>query len=531
MKSLILIAAMLLSVPSVANVLGDMQTFVPNTDGLDFITVHSSRPLNEGFFAVGGHFSYAKDHLQVFRTLQGQELLNYKDQLVEFDTDISYAFTKRFAAFLAVPTLLWQESKGGQPVDVEITEGIHAFRPGFKWNLGDSNDSPSVLASVDIMNVSNSPYTGIDPKPALNIEFAKNWSRPERVTYGTNIGYRMREPTETPLDAQMFPLDDQVTFSLARSAPLFTKTGWVLEGIFSIPVDKDPYKKMIHAASVDLLVGIKHRLGKNLNLDAGMTVEPFVDSQSPHLRVFTGLVYYFKPAWLKSRDEVAPPKEEVVVPAATVDSEMENLVNESYVPPARKTGELSVNPEYVEIFEGSSVDYQVFSYNEPITMELIDGGGAVYESEFRYRAPLRPGKARVRFTDAIGKTVVSRILIKRVPKADKEIRIKNLNFEFDTANLIPSSRTELQKTIKVLAGRKFKQIVVEGHTDSKGSDDYNAALSERRANTVRKILIQELRLKPSQVVAVGYGESRPIATNKTDAGRLTNRRCDLKIFN
>ena len=109
-----------LGAPLWANVLGDMQTFAPNTDGLDFITVHSSRPLKKGFFAVGGHFSYAKDHLQVFNPLGTQEHLNYSDQLVEFDTDVSYALGKQLGVFLAVPTLLWQESAKDQSVDVRL---------------------------------------------------------------------------------------------------------------------------------------------------------------------------------------------------------------------------------------------------------------------------------------------------------------------------------------------------------------------------------------------------------------------------
>lgn len=516
-----------------ANVLGDMQTFAPNTDGLDFITVHSSRPLNEGFFAVGGHFSYARNHLQVFRTLDDQDLMDYKHQLVEFDTDISYALSKKLGLFLAVPTLLWQQSDSGQPVDVEITRGVHSFRPGFKYTLNDSPEAWAFIGSIDFPNVENSPYTGVDPKPIVNLELAKNWKRPGRVTYGTNIGYRLREPTATPDDAHMFPLNDQLTFSVGRSAPLWQKTGWVAEAFFSYPVNKDPYTEAIHAASVDLLLGIKHRLRRNLNVDAGFTVEPFVESQAPDFRMFAGLVYYFKPGWF-SRSSSAPAQEESITPAATVDQELAGMSDTGDIPGEVSgpvdLGGLKISPEYIEVFEGSTVDFQVYSLNEPVEMELVSGRGIIYDSEFRYRTPLRAERARIRFTDSMGNTKYARVIVKRIPRADRTLRIKNLKFVFDTANLIDSSKREIRRIIRVLRDRPVRQIIVEGHTDSLGSNRYNLELSEKRAGTVKRILEKELGLKSDQVIAIGFGEERPVATNKTDRGRQENRRVDLKVY-
>lgn len=529
-----LILLMAMSIQSHANVLGDMQTFVPNTDGLDFITVHSSRPLNEGFFAVGGHFSYAKDHLQVFRTLNGQEYIDYPHKLVEFDTDFSYAVSKKLGVFIAIPTLLWQDSGVKDGVEVDVTRGVHSFRPGFKYTLGDGPNAFAFVGSVDILNVENSPYTGVDPKPIVNLELAKNWKRPGRVTYGANIGYRLREPTATPLDAQMFPLDDQVTLSFARSAPLWDKTGWVAEAFFSFPVDKDPYQKFEHAMSADLLLGIKHRLLTNLNLDAGATVEPGLRSQSPDYRVFAGLVYYFKPGWSWGSDA----SDEPVKPAETLDAadtELTQVTDNAEVPGdanprAVRMGGFSITPEYVEVFEGSTVDFVAKTQAEPVSVELLSGAGIIYETELRYRAPLRAERARIRFTDALGKIKIATVVVKPIPKADKTLRIKNLKFVFAKTELIASSKAEIRKTVKALKGRKVSRIIVEGHTDSVGSNKYNLELSERRAGVVKTILMEELNLTSDQVNAIGFGEERPIATNDTDRGRQENRRVDLKVY-
>ena len=68
------------------------------------------------------------------------------------------------------------------------------------------------------------------------------------------------------------------------------------------------------------------------------------------------------------------------------------------------------------------------------------------------------------------------------------------------------------------------KAVIEGHTDSQGSESYNQKLSFKRANSVRDYLIANYGIAPHRLTAEGYGESRPIADNKTAEGRQRNRR-------
>lgn len=70
---------------------------------------------------------------------------------------------------------------------------------------------------------------------------------------------------------------------------------------------------------------------------------------------------------------------------------------------------------------------------------------------------------------------------------------------------------------------------VEGHTDSVGTDAYNQKLSERRANAVRDVLVNEYGVQGSRVDSVGYGESRPVADNATESGRAINRRVEAEV--
>jgi OOP family OmpA-OmpF porin len=100
----------------------------------------------------------------------------------------------------------------------------------------------------------------------------------------------------------------------------------------------------------------------------------------------------------------------------------------------------------------------------------------------------------------------------------------DVKFDFDKSVVKPEYRSEVQKAAVFLNNHPGSTAVVEGHTDSKGSDEYNLKLSDRRANAVRDYLIKEFNVSASRVSAVGYGETQPIATNDTEAGRALNRR-------
>ena len=71
--------------------------------------------------------------------------------------------------------------------------------------------------------------------------------------------------------------------------------------------------------------------------------------------------------------------------------------------------------------------------------------------------------------------------------------------------------------------------IVEGHTDSTGTAEYNLWLSDRRADAVREMLINDHNVNPDQIKSVGYGMTRPIADNDTEEGRRQNRRVELVL--
>ncbi|MGZ8096588.1 MAG: OmpA family protein, partial [Methylosarcina sp.] len=71
-------------------------------------------------------------------------------------------------------------------------------------------------------------------------------------------------------------------------------------------------------------------------------------------------------------------------------------------------------------------------------------------------------------------------------------------------------------------------VKIEGHTDSRGSADYNAQLSQMRADSVREFLVSN-GIAPNRITSQGMGENFPVATNSTPSGRQQNRRVDVTI--
>ncbi|MHB1092622.1 OmpA family protein [Thiobacillus sp.] len=110
--------------------------------------------------------------------------------------------------------------------------------------------------------------------------------------------------------------------------------------------------------------------------------------------------------------------------------------------------------------------------------------------------------------------------------APHRLVLEGVNFEFDRATLRPEDGDVIDKDMATLKEWGDVKVEVAGHTDSVGSDRYNMDLSLRRANTVRNYLISK-GIAADRLVAKGYGESQPIASNDTDEGRFKNRRVEL----
>lgn len=116
----------------------------------------------------------------------------------------------------------------------------------------------------------------------------------------------------------------------------------------------------------------------------------------------------------------------------------------------------------------------------------------------------------------------------KAKKTDRGMVLTLGDVLFDTglATLKPGAYTTIDRLATVLKQAPDRKVMIEGHTDSVGADEYNQALSERRASSVQTALL-ERGVTSDQITAVGKGESFPVAGNDNSAGRQQNRRVEM----
>jgi len=124
-----------------------------------------------------------------------------------------------------------------------------------------------------------------------------------------------------------------------------------------------------------------------------------------------------------------------------------------------------------------------------------------------------------------GCPVISEEIIKRV-----NLAAKNIFFETAKSTLLKKSFPKLNDVVTILNENPSYKVQIDGHTDSQGKDDYNQTLSDNRAASVKAYLISK-GIAESRLSSTGYGETKPVADNKTAVGRAKNRRVEMTLSN
>lgn len=104
----------------------------------------------------------------------------------------------------------------------------------------------------------------------------------------------------------------------------------------------------------------------------------------------------------------------------------------------------------------------------------------------------------------------------------------DITFDTNSTAVKPGLQSEIKRVAVILNQYPKTLVRVEGHTDSVGSNDYNMDLSQRRAFSIERLLVQR-GIAENRIESIGFGESKPVATNSTEAGRQKNRRVEIRI--
>jgi OOP family OmpA-OmpF porin len=338
----------------------------------------------------------------------------------------------------------------------------------------------------------------------------------------------------------MFPLKDQFIYSLGLGFPLHhsnhKKTlSFITEVFGSVPVKKEPYLNGTDISSLESIVGLKGAFGFDKFWSLGAGGELLKNSLSPDWRVFAGINMYFSTVPHVGRDVILENagQNESLGPmvAFKEDSDGDGVPDRNDDCPGTPKG-VKVNdrgcpadsdgdgvPDYVDNCPNTPKGEVVDRYGCSVIPD-DDFDGVLNEVD---QCPDTPYGKRV---DKNGCQIV-----RAQPAPMKILVLGDILFDFDRDSLKEAAKVKLSAEFKAIKELGPKTIIIEGHTDSIGSDEYNRVLSTKRALAVKKLMVSNGLLDAKSIRTVGFGKLYPIATNKTDEGRLKNRRVEIKIYN
>ncbi len=161
-------------------------------------------------------------------------------------------------------------------------------------------------------------------------------------------------------------------------------------------------------------------------------------------------------------------------------------------------------------------------------IKLIVPAGDVYQLRF-LSLDVSQNKHVERFDIPDEEDLRYTLVMTYTPPTSKVFVLEGVYFNTGKATLKPSSYKALGTLLEYLKMKKSVEIELSGHTDNVGNDEANQQLSEARAKAVRKYLVSK-GIAGSRISAVGFGESSPVASNDTAAGRKKNRRTEVRIL-
>jgi OOP family OmpA-OmpF porin len=179
---------------------------------------------------------------------------------------------------------------------------------------------------------------------------------------------------------------------------------------------------------------------------------------------------------------------------------------------------------------GTDTDGEITSY----AWDFGDGGRSAEQHPSHSYARAGDYTATLTVTDDDGATGSASTSVQVAAAAaapaseGRRIVLRGINFAFDSARIEPEFEPVLDVAADELRANPDVRVEVAGHTDSTGADDYNQALSERRANSVVDYLVSK-GIDRSRLEPAGSGESQPVADNGTPDGRAQNRRVELNV--
>lgn len=301
MKQLVLLLLML-PLTAQANVVGsDIQNFNPTTNGLDFVTVQSSKTLDPGVFNFGFFVNYAVNVMPNYEDVNTGNRTDFADTLLGGDLNFGVGISENWDFGFSAPQVYSQDSDDDRNVFAgEISQtGLTEYRLNSKYKLGDNY---AAVLTMNLDQTVDNPFTGTDPGPTITLEGIYDFKKGD-WNYGVNAGYRWRDPGTQIAGIPIVPFDDSFIASVAASRYV---SKWDMKFIgeiySSFNVENTAATTDRDLSSMEVLAGLKKGLRHNLDLHFGAATEVYQGSSSPDWRVYTGINYNIGPMWGSERE-------------------------------------------------------------------------------------------------------------------------------------------------------------------------------------------------------------------------------------
>jgi outer membrane protein OmpA-like peptidoglycan-associated protein len=303
-----------------ANVVGThFQNFNPTTNGLDFVTVHSSKTLDAGTFNLGGFANYAFNSLPYFKNpgIANQQFPEPNDKLLSGDLNLGLGIMKGWDVGLSLPGILRQDVNDTASLGTFDETGLTEVRVNTKVRVvNEENWGLAFVGSVNFDRIKNNPFTGSNAGPTFNLEGAFDYKVAPNMLWAINVGYRLRDQGDVVADTGVMPLDDQILYSTALNylmsdidtTLIFELFGSSFTKKTDIPTDRQ-------MSNLEVLIGAKYMILPKMALHFGASTQVYHGLASPDLRLYAGLNWMIGPVWAKDYTP-APVVEPVVYTAA-----------------------------------------------------------------------------------------------------------------------------------------------------------------------------------------------------------------------
>lgn len=486
---IILAAGLILQNSASANVIGsDAQNFNPTTGGLDFVTVHSSETLEPGVFNLGLFANYGKNPFPFYESVGGESRkIEGDNSLTGGDLNMGVGLMRGWDVGVSFPFILNQEVSNTQSVGYYSQRGNTEIRPNTKLRLfGGPSGGLALIASANFNNINNNPYLGQGGGPIYNFELAADTTI-SQFALALNVGYRLRNPGTRYPESGIEPIPNQMIASGALSYLMQSvDTKLIFEVLSAFPEVSNLTRETDREYAVtEALLGLKHDWNSKLSFHLGAGRALVNGISSPEFRAYAGLNISFGGSHSVKSVQADPydDSQRAVRMARTRQRPIERPR-----PQPTMRGVAAAPPPAPKVVEEPPAAVKVEKISN---VQVFDRGSY------------------------------------------KHIVLNNIEFEAGTGGLVPESKEYVSRGLvpalrELLRRRPVERIIVEGHTDSIGGEDYNLKLSEQRARLVQFVLKRDLGLN-IPIEAVGMGESYPIADNGNYQGRSRNRRVELKI--